>query len=237
MADAGTLLELARGEIGVTESPAGSNRVKYNTAYYGREVSGDAYPWCAAFQWWLFQQAGAGELFYGGGKTASCTTLYHDYRSRGQVVETVRAQPGDLVFFVFDGNTKGVMNHIGICESAGGGYVTTIDGNTGTTSETDGGTVMRRRRALQYVGGVARPNYTIETEDDDMLTQEQFNAMAYAFLAELAEKEPDAWSREAREWAEGKGVIKGDENGRKQYKSFCTREQMVVFLQRVAEKG
>ena len=29
---------------GVKESPANSNRVKYNTAYYGRAVSGTAVP-------------------------------------------------------------------------------------------------------------------------------------------------------------------------------------------------
>ena len=31
------------------------------------------------------------------------------------------------------------------------------------------------------------------------------------------------------------GIIRGDEHGNKQYRSFCTREQMVVFLKRVKE--
>lgn len=39
---ASDILRIARGEIGVTESPVGSNRVKYNTWYYGREVAGSA---------------------------------------------------------------------------------------------------------------------------------------------------------------------------------------------------
>ena len=38
------ILSAARAEIGVKESPANSNRVKYNTAYYGRAVSGSAIP-------------------------------------------------------------------------------------------------------------------------------------------------------------------------------------------------
>ena len=38
------IVSAARAEIGVKESPANSNRVKYNTAYYGREVSGSAIP-------------------------------------------------------------------------------------------------------------------------------------------------------------------------------------------------
>ncbi len=45
--------------------------MKYNTAYYGREVSGK-YPWCAVFVWWVFREAGAPELYYGGGETAYC---------------------------------------------------------------------------------------------------------------------------------------------------------------------
>ena len=43
------VLAIAAWQVGVLESPAGSNKVKYNTAFYGREVSGNAYPWCMAF--------------------------------------------------------------------------------------------------------------------------------------------------------------------------------------------
>ena len=43
------VLEVARGELGVTEEPV--NKVKYNTAYYGREVSGKDYAWCVVFLW------------------------------------------------------------------------------------------------------------------------------------------------------------------------------------------
>jgi peptidoglycan hydrolase-like protein with peptidoglycan-binding domain len=44
----------AESQIGTKESPAGSNKVKYNTWYYGKEVSGSAYPWCMAFVSWVF---------------------------------------------------------------------------------------------------------------------------------------------------------------------------------------
>lgn len=36
--------------------------------------------------------------------------------------------------------------------------------------------------------------------------------------------------------AEEKGLIKGDENGNKQYKAWVTREQMAVFMQRLAKR-
>ena len=196
MAGVNDLLELARSQLGVKEVPAGSNRVKYNTAYYGQEVSGGAYPWCCAFIWWLFREAGALELFYGGGKTASCTSLYGWYKRQGQAVEKVEIRPGDLVFFNFDGNPA-VMNHIGICEKVEPGYVTTIDGNTGTTNEANGGAVMRRRRALKYVGGVARPKYE---EEEEM--------KIYRYVAEL----PKDWQAAVAK-AINLGIIKMDASG------------------------
>jgi hypothetical protein len=65
----------------ITEYPSGSNKVKYNTWYYGREVSGSAYPWCVVFVAWVFNEAGHFDLFMGGRKTASSTALatYYGY--------------------------------------------------------------------------------------------------------------------------------------------------------------
>ena len=168
---ASKVLAVAAAQLGTKESPAGSNRVKYNTAYYGREVSGDAYPWCCVFQWWLFQEAGAPDLFYGGCKTASCTTLYQYYRQCGQAVSTQEARPGDLIFFTFSEKDKqqGIRNHVGICVDNETGYITTIDGNTGTTNEANGGAVMRRKRAWSYVTGGARPRY----EEEQTMTVEE----------------------------------------------------------------
>lgn len=62
---AAKLLSIAKAEVGVKESPANSNNVKYNTWYYGREVYdglwGTSFPWCAAFVCWLFAVL-AGEI-------------------------------------------------------------------------------------------------------------------------------------------------------------------------------
>ena len=69
------MLELARAELETKEYPPGSNNVKYNTEYYGREVSGNNFAWCAVFTWWLFEQAGISGLYYGGKKTAYVPAL------------------------------------------------------------------------------------------------------------------------------------------------------------------
>ncbi len=196
MARATDLIRTAERYLGVKEHPPGSNNVEFNTRYYGRAVSGGAYPWCCVFQWCIFREAGAGELFFGGGKTASCTTLYNWYKNRGQGVKAADIAPGDLVFFVFDGNKKGVMNHVGLCVVVEPGYVTTIDGNTGTGDEANGGAVMRRRRALQYVGGAARPRY----EEEEM--------KLYRYVAEMP-----AWAQGACTKAINRGIVRMDETG------------------------
>lgn len=163
------ILEIARREIGTKESPANSNRVKYNTEYYGQEVSGSGYPWCCAFVWWCFKRAGASGLFFGGGKTAYCPTLknYH----KAQAVTDYR--PGDVIFFNFSGGTG--AKHVGICESWDGKSITTIDGNTGSGDQANGGAVMRQKRAKKYIVGAYRPAYQREGQD---MTEAQVKQIA-----------------------------------------------------------
>ena len=54
------ILKIARAEVGTRATNV--KRCKYNTAFYGAEVSGDCYDWCAAFVWWVFKQAGADDM-------------------------------------------------------------------------------------------------------------------------------------------------------------------------------
>lgn len=152
---------MATSQIGVKENPSGSNKVKYNTEYYGREVQGVAYPWCCVFIYWIFKECGMSKLFYGGNKTAYCPTVESYYKSKGQWYNTPKV--GDLVLFDFSG--KGIAEHIGILEkiNADGTY-TTIEGNTSLSSNDNGGAVMRRIRRKSVIRGFARPNYETTTK-------------------------------------------------------------------------
>ena len=71
--------------------------------------------------------------------------------------------------------------------------------------------------------------------EEETMTQEQFNALMEGYWRSLAQREPADWSAEARAWAEKNGLIVGDGNGNKQYRSFVTREQLAVFLKRLRE--
>lgn len=221
MATANDVLTIARAELGTKESPRNSNNVKYNTWYYGRAVRGN-YPWCMAFVQWCLHQAGITPVV----RTASCGALMRAAKKAGTWV-TGDYRPGDVVIYDFPGGAA--TDHTGIIERFDGKTVTAIEGNTSAGNDSNGGEVMRRKRKLDVVVGAWRPEY----EEDDDMTQDKFDEMMDAYLAELARQEPSEWSREAREWAEETGLIKGDGEGNKQYKGFVTREQLMVFLKRM----
>lgn len=71
-------------------------------------------------------------------------------------------------------------------------------------------------------------------EEEDM-TQEKFNQMLETYFESLRKKEPSGYSEDARAWAEELGIIQGNAAGEKQYKMFCTREQMITFLKRLED--
>ena len=226
MATAEKILEIARSQIGAKESPAKSDNVKYNTAYYGREVSGK-YPWCAVFVWWVFREAGAPELYYGGGETAYCPTLMSFHKKQ----KVTDYRPGDIVFFNFSGRSS--AGHVGICESWDGTYITTIDGNTGGASEDNGGAVMRRRRHKKFIVGAYRPEYQ---EDDDM-TQDQFNSFMDNYLKAKAKEPASDWAKPFIDTAIDVGAMTDVGGTIERPKSWMTREELSVVVAALARKG
>lgn len=75
------------------------------------------------------------------------------------------------------------------------------------------------------------PKPTPKPQEEDIVTQKEFNAMMDVWLKERAEEAPAEWSKDARTWAESEGIIKGTGNGM-EYKSYVTREQVMTFLYR-----
>ena len=147
------VIDRAKGELGVTEYPPNSNNVKYNTWYYGHEVSGASYPWCATFISWLFKPEQC--LCK---KTASCLEMLEWFEKRKQVVK--EPQTGDIVFFKYPTNNRRT-NHVGLVVSVHDKVINTIEGNTSNTaqgSQDNGGMVAQRNRYSNIVA-YARPKY------------------------------------------------------------------------------
>lgn len=207
MATAARLLDIARAELGTKESPAGSNKVKYNTEYYGREVYdglwGTTFPWCAVFVWWCCKKAGVQLPI----KTASCGTLMASAKTH-QMWVTSGFKPGDIVIYDFP---KGAdTDHCGIVETAGGASVVSIEGNTAIGNDSNGGEVMRRTRTTSQIIGAVRPKFEEVTATESAETQA------------------------AQKWAQNAGIMTGYADGQMHLDNTVTRRQLLLVLYRFA---
>lgn len=160
---------LAATQVGISESPPNSNNVRYNTWYYGREVSGGSYPWCMVFVQWVFAQLGVALPQ----RTASCGALMRAAQMSGQWV-TEDYRPGDVVIYDFPGGAA--TDHCGIIESVTESGVVAIEGNTGSGSDADGGQVQRRSRAFSVIVGAVRAKDLMEEVTEEM--EDRFNTVA-----------------------------------------------------------
>lgn len=154
MSDISKLNAAFHAEIGTKETPMGSNNVKYNTDYYGHEVSGDNYAWCCAFIWWVFRKCGLLKVFCGGNKTAYCPFVVNWARSHNQWV-TSGYQLGDIL--LYDWNGDGLADHIGWCAGTAGGYAKSIEGNSSDA-------VRLNSQPFSKIMGAYRPAYSDSTE-------------------------------------------------------------------------
>lgn len=206
------VLDTARAELGYTESPPGSNRTKY-----GETFGWDGVPWCVIFLWWCFREAGEGNAFFGGGKTASCGTLLRWYKAQGQTVPVEDVQPGDIVILNFSGTKE--TQHCGLVEDTpvqnGRQVIYTIEGNTtnGSGSQSNGGEVCRKIRYKTQIVGVCRPKY----KEEPMPTKKDYEGR---------------WSEQDMRWADDAGLITGYEDGTYRPTQPMTREEVIALLHR-----
>lgn len=138
------VINIAKKYVGVCEDPPNSNKVVFNTKFYGREVSGVNYPWCCAFIWCVFNEAG---IYIK--RTASCMMLGDWFKQTGKYHKD-NPQVGDIVFFKFPGSSRWT-NHVGLVIEVNVDELTTIEGNTSSDnkgSQSNGGMVAIRTRKI-----------------------------------------------------------------------------------------
>lgn len=184
---ASKILDIARKEIGAKATNV--KKCKYNTWFYGSPVSGSQYDWCAAFICWLFNQAGASDMIPV--RSAGCGVLAAGFNNKGRFYKS-GFKPGDIVFFhwsnAMSSSVQGAytLDHVGIIEKVNSdGTYTTIEGNTGNTSN---GEVMRRTRSASVISGVARPDYITSTsnkEDEEMIKFGKTNNAIWSYKQHL----------------------------------------------------
>lgn len=213
MATARELLDIAAGELGVCESPAGSNRTKYG-AWYGL----DGQPWCMMFVQWCCHRAGVKLP----ARTASCGGLMRVAKQFGGWV-TKDLQPGDVVIYDFPGGAD--TDHCGIVEQVTASGIVAIEGNTSESgSQSNGGMVCRKTRPWKYIVGAVRPEFT---EEDDMTGEEIYNKLNDY----LRDKPAPAWAQAELAEAVALGITDG-----KNPMQLIPRYQAAIMAKRAAQR-
>lgn len=113
------IVRVARSQLGVAESPSGSNCTRY----------GPCVEWCGLFVAWVWEHAGV-EMAGGTAPYAYSGSFYDWVKEHGgrDLPPTATPSPGDAVMFG-TGVSGHQMEHVGIVESVFAGEIVTIDGN------------------------------------------------------------------------------------------------------------
>lgn len=135
-------LELAKKDVGLTEDPPNSNRIKY-TEWWGWGPV--AYCVIACSYW--YAKAGSTairrKLYWAG-----TDNLLADAKARRHNVHLVAdPKPGDIMLIDFEGRVD--PDHAGLVEKVGAATVQTIEGNTQSSdagNQAEGGGVWRKTR-------------------------------------------------------------------------------------------
>jgi peptidoglycan hydrolase-like protein with peptidoglycan-binding domain len=147
------IIETAASQLGITESPAGSNKTPY-----GKWYGFDGYAWCAMFVSWVYDKAGhpLGKIDDAKGYR-DCNSAYRHWRGTKEI--TTNPEAGDIVLFDWAGD--GRADHTGIFHEwadAGQKYFWSYEGNTAVGDDSNGGIVMRRKRPISAVKAFVKPS-------------------------------------------------------------------------------
>lgn len=165
---AAQVLKIADGEVGYTEkasnsslddptaNPGSDNWTKYG-AWYG--LNGPGAPWCAMFVSWCCAKAGVSTSVVP--KTASVATFTSFAKSNNRFHSRngYTPQPGDIILYGGAGD-----EHTGLVYGVEGNNVITIEGNTSSGNNADGGCCKKKSVSMSnsWIYGYFSPAYNGE---------------------------------------------------------------------------
>ena len=185
------IIAVARREAGGKRNAKQQEDVNGHTKYHPGSSS---YEWCCRFVWWVFKEAEASNLFYGGNETASCDTLFNYHINKNQYIKPENLQYGDIIFFDSRDYPDGKANHVGIFVE----YVNnktqyySIDGNT--TKDGSGPSIYVSEKArsvstapLKLLGGYrpaydGQPSYIPDNPNDLYNVSFEIKNQRFSFL-------------------------------------------------------
>ena len=156
------IVDVAISQIGTAEPSGDDKYIRFYNQLTGSSF-GMGVSWCAMFVTYCARQAGVPVSVIP--NFASCTTGRQWFKSHGvwHNPDGFMPRPGDII--MFDWDSSGNCDHVGLVEKVVGGNVYTIEGNTKGGYMRDG--VRRKMYARKYsrIAGYARPKYGAETTD------------------------------------------------------------------------
>lgn len=182
------ILALACQELGYHEGSGKDNK-------YGRWYGMNYAAWCMMFCQYIYDKAGA-KLPY---RTASCSALLSWYKAKQPECIVKTPIPGSLVIFDLP-KTAVLTDHVGLFESIDGQYITTIDGNTSSQNDANGGYVNRRIRRKNLVHAYIKPRELVEMTDKEVYE---------AFMRHAATLPVPEWAGKELQAAKAAGITDG----------------------------
>ena len=191
--------------------------------------------WCAATVTAAGIQAGLQNIIFG---ECSCSRMVSLYQQAGRWMEddAYKPQIGDIVIYRWDDGANYAAtdntsspNHVGVVAEVNGRVMTIIEGNKRQKVATRSLFVNGR-----YIRGYCLPDYAsmAEAEDDEEVTQEQFNQMAEVWMAQRGTQAlTEDWQREGLERAVSAGITDGSRP-----LAPCTRLEAAIMAASHAKK-
>ena len=167
--------------------------------------------WCAAFVTFIGICLGIMDVLL---PECGCGAMIELYRKAGRWEERddYVPCPGDLIMYDWEddgeGDCDGSPNHVGLVLYVRDGIIYVIEGN-----HRDRVMIREIPVGARYIRGFCLPDYA-------------------ALVRGFADVPADAWYREAVIWADGRGIVRGFDDGTFGGNAMCTRAQAVTMLWR-----
>jgi hypothetical protein len=192
-----------KGKSDSSQSPLGSNNVKYNTWFYGHPVHGDQFMWCAVYQSWVASSAKIPTSIIP--KNAAVRGMRDFFQAKGRIFQTPRV--GDLVLMISADESR---RHIGFVdlllpdgrfESIEGNYEHRVSRVKHSPSEPD-------------IIGYGRPEYhKVQGEEfDEVATKAEIQEAVREVVAQVVRDELTKQRKMLTDGGDGTGNVNKERN-------------------------
>ncbi len=144
------VLSVAATQVGIMETPPGSNMGPQVNRYLASVDLPPGNFWCAAFVYWCFDEA-CNHLKRTNPLYKTGHVMTHWNKTRGKKIKEADAANKPLLVkpgHIFILNTGGSSGHTGLVERVEGGFIHTIEGNSNDSGSSNGIGVFRVQRKI-----------------------------------------------------------------------------------------